>query len=104
MLLVSYSATATAPPLTGSWFQPGSGSGSSSVALKCCTNNAAKLNESRKRAGWVVAVEESVRVEDVGDFGWAINMKVSCCPALPVYLYYSSSSCRQPVKYSNSRN
>lgn len=60
MLLVSYSATATASPLTGSWFQPGSGSGSSSVALKCCTNNAAKLNESRKRAGWVaVAVERS---------------------------------------------
>lgn len=61
--------TATHRLLVPAWLWPhgsGSGSGSSSVALKCCTNNAAKLNESRKRAGWVVAVEESVRVEELG--------------------------------------
>lgn len=74
MLLVSYSATAEAP--VPALLCSCSGYGSSSVALKCCTNNAAKLNESRKRAGWVAW--RSVRVEDVGDFGRAINMKVSC--------------------------
>lgn len=87
-----------------------SGNGSSSVALKCCTNNAAKLNESRERAGWVAW--RSVRVEDVGDFGRAINMKVSCLarPPLPPPSAQPSSTTspvpcrRQPVKYSNSRN
>lgn len=64
-----------------------SGSGSSSVALKCCTNNAAKLNESRERAGWVAW--RSVRVEDVGDFGRAINMKVSCLARPPLLLLLS---------------
>lgn len=48
----------------------------------------------------------SVRVEDVGDFGRAINMKVSCLPLhLLLCLLLLLLPCRrQPVKYSNSRN
>lgn len=66
------------------------GYGSSFVPLKCCTNNAAKLNESsQKRAGWVAW--RSVRVEDVGDFGFAINMKAASCPSTSTTLPHADS-------------